>query len=111
MISKIGAVPELPFSSLSAGMKRRVFTRARRGVAAPRREGAPLPQRRTRARAEKLREIRAARRASVGNVRATISEGEKSGAKVLVAENISHTWNGVPAIRNFSFGLKFGAEF
>lgn len=51
---------------------------------------------------KKLREIRAARRASVGNVRATISEGEKSGAKVLVAENISHTWNGVPAILNFS---------
>ncbi len=57
---------------------------------------------------KKLREIRAARRASVGNVRATISEGEKSGAKVLVAENISHTWNGVPAIRNFSTTIMRG---
>ncbi len=57
---------------------------------------------------KKLREIRAARRASVGNVRATISEGEKSGAKVLVAENISHTWNGVPAIHNFSTTIMRG---
>lgn len=57
---------------------------------------------------KKLREIRAARRASVGNVRTTISEGEKSGAKVLVAENISHTWNGVPAIRNFSTTIMRG---
>ncbi|MBR5621991.1 MAG: ATP-binding cassette domain-containing protein [Opitutales bacterium] len=57
---------------------------------------------------KKLREIRAARRASVGNVRATISEGEKSGAKVLVAENISQTWNGVPAIRDFSTTIMRG---
>ena len=57
---------------------------------------------------KKLREIRAARRTSVGNVRATISEGEKSGAKVLVAENITHTWNGVPAIRDFSTTIMRG---
>lgn len=57
---------------------------------------------------KKLREIRAARRASVGNVRATISEGEKSGAKVLVAENITHSWNGVPAIRDFSTTIMRG---
>lgn len=51
---------------------------------------------------QKLRAERAARRADVGNVRAAIYEGEKSGAKVIVAEHISHTWNGVPVIRDFS---------
>lgn len=51
---------------------------------------------------QKLRAERAARRADVGNVRAAIYEGEKSGAKVIVAEHISHTWNGAPVIRDFS---------
>lgn len=51
---------------------------------------------------KKLREIRAARRAADGNVRASIYESEKSGAKVIVAEHIAHTWNGVPVIRDFS---------
>lgn len=57
---------------------------------------------------KKLREIRASRRAAVGNVRATIDEGEKSGAKVIVAEHISHSWNGVPAIRDFSTTIMRG---
>lgn len=57
---------------------------------------------------KKLREIRAQRRAAVGSVRATISEGEKSGAKVIVAEHISHTWNGVPVIRDFSATIMRG---
>lgn len=57
---------------------------------------------------KKLREIRSARRSAVGNVRASISEGEKSGAKVIVAENIAHSWNGVPAIRDFSATIMRG---
>ncbi len=57
---------------------------------------------------KKLREIRAARRSAVGNVRATIAEGEKSGAKVIVAEHISHSWNGVPVIRDFSTTIMRG---
>ena len=57
---------------------------------------------------KKLREIRASRRSAVGNVRATIDEGEKSGAKVIVAEHISHSWNGVPAIRDFSTTIMRG---
>lgn len=51
---------------------------------------------------KRLREIRAARRESVGNVRAAISEGASSGAKVFVADSISHAWNGVPVIDDFS---------
>lgn len=57
---------------------------------------------------KKLREIRAARRSAVGNVRAAISEGEKSGAKVIVAEHVSHSWNGVPVIRDFSTTIMRG---
>lgn len=57
---------------------------------------------------KKLREIRAARRAAVGNVRASVVEGERSGEKVIVAENISHAWNGVPAIRGFSTTIMRG---
>lgn len=51
---------------------------------------------------KRLREIRAQRRESVGNVQASISEGTMSGAKVLDVKNISHAWNGVPVIRDFS---------
>ncbi|MCR5184306.1 MAG: ATP-binding cassette domain-containing protein [Opitutales bacterium] len=50
----------------------------------------------------RLRELRARRRETVGNVQATISEGTQSGAKVLSAEKISHRWNGVPVIEDFS---------
>lgn len=51
---------------------------------------------------KKLREIRARRRASVGNVRAAIAESEKSGAKVIDAEHVSYAWNGVPVVRDFT---------
>lgn len=57
---------------------------------------------------KRLREIRAARRAEVGTVRAAIAEGEKSGAKVIVAERVSHAWNGVPVIRDFSTTIMRG---
>lgn len=56
----------------------------------------------------RLREIRAARRAEVGNVRAAIFEGEKSGAKVIEAKNISFSWNGVPVVRDFSTTIMRG---
>lgn len=56
----------------------------------------------------RLREIRAARRAEVGNVRAAIFEGEKSGAKVIDAKNISFRWNGVPVVRDFSTTIMRG---
>lgn len=51
---------------------------------------------------KKLREIRAQRRASVGNVRAAIAESEKSGAKVIDAEHVSYAWNGVPVVCDFT---------
>jgi len=56
----------------------------------------------------RLREIRAARRSEVGNVRAAIFEGEKSGAKVITAKNISFSWNGVPVVRDFSTTIMRG---
>lgn len=57
---------------------------------------------------KRLREIRAARRAEIGTVRAAIAEGEKSGAKVIVADRVSHAWNGVPVIRDFSTTIMRG---
>lgn len=51
---------------------------------------------------ERLREIRAARRTEVGNVRAEIFEGEKSGAKVIDVKNISFQRNENAIIRDFS---------
>jgi len=51
---------------------------------------------------EALRRERAQRRERVGEVRMSIQEAERSGAKVIVAEHVDFAWEGVPLIRAFS---------
>jgi len=54
---------------------------------------------------KKMREERKKRKARTGNVAMTISEGERSGNKVLEAKNISFAYNDKSIINNFSFYL------
>jgi len=56
----------------------------------------------------KMREERKKRRERTGNVSMTISEGDRSGAKVLEVKNISFTHSGAPLINDFSFYLSRG---
>lgn len=49
---------------------------------------------------KKLRETRRNRRDLTGNMRATISEADRSGVKVLEAAGVSHGWNGRPIVTN-----------
>ncbi len=51
---------------------------------------------------KKLREQRAKRQPVKGNIRASIQAGEKSGHQVIVAENISKSFDNKAVIRNFS---------
>ena len=57
---------------------------------------------------KKMREERKKRRERTGNVAMTISEGERSGNKVLEAKNISFAYNDKSIINNFSFYLNRG---
>ncbi|MCA1779117.1 MAG: ATP-binding cassette domain-containing protein [Xanthomonadaceae bacterium] len=51
---------------------------------------------------KKLREERAQRREAQGQVRMDVSTAGKSGKKVIEAENISFSYDGLPLIRDFS---------
>ena len=56
----------------------------------------------------KMREERKKRRERTGNVSMTISEGGRSGSKVLEVKNISFSHSGSPLINDFSFYLSRG---
>ena len=51
---------------------------------------------------EALRKERARRRERVGEVRMSIQEAERSGARVVVADGVRFAWEGVPLVRDFS---------
>jgi ABC transport system ATP-binding/permease protein len=51
---------------------------------------------------ERLRAQRAERRERVGRVRMSIQEGERSGKRVMVAENLSFSYGDVPVVNGFS---------
>jgi ABC transport system ATP-binding/permease protein len=51
---------------------------------------------------ERLRAQRAQRRERVGRVRMSIQEGERSGKKVIVADNLTFGYGGIPVVRDFS---------
>ncbi|GMV06283.1 MAG: energy-dependent translational throttle protein EttA [Gemmatimonadota bacterium] len=55
-----------------------------------------------------LRAERAARRERVGEVKLTIQEAERSGRRVIVAEDVSFAWEGEPLVRDFSTTLMRG---
>ena len=55
-----------------------------------------------------LRAERAQRRERTGQVKLTIQEAERSGAKVIVAEGVDFAWEGEPLIRDFSVTLMRG---
>jgi ATP-binding cassette subfamily F protein uup len=51
---------------------------------------------------EKLRRERSLRRELSGTARLEMNDAQLSGRKVIVAENLSFSWSGVPLIRDFS---------
>lgn len=51
---------------------------------------------------KKMREVRKARRERVGNATMNIQEAERSGKKVIFAENVSYGYGGKPVIENLS---------
>lgn len=51
---------------------------------------------------ERLREDRARRRERVGEVRMDIQTAERSGRRVIVARDVTWSWEGEPLIRDFS---------
>jgi len=51
---------------------------------------------------EALRRERAQRRERVGEVKMSIQQAERSGAKVIAAEHVDFAWDGVSLIRDFS---------
>jgi ATP-binding cassette subfamily F protein uup len=59
---------------------------------------------------EALRAERSARRERVGQVKMTIQEAERSGAKVIVAEHVDFAWQDTPLVRDFSATLMRGDQ-
>lgn len=57
---------------------------------------------------KKLREERSQRRNLTGKVNMAVQQGEASGKKVIVAENISHSYDGTKLIKNFSTLIQRG---
>jgi ATP-binding cassette subfamily F protein uup len=57
-----------------------------------------------------LRAERAQRRERTGQVKLTIQEADRSGAKVIVAEHVDFTWESAPLIRDFSATLMRGDQ-
>lgn len=55
-----------------------------------------------------LRAERAARRERVGQVKMTLQDAERSGARVVVAEDLDFAWGGMPIIKGFSTTLMRG---
>ncbi|MGR3176448.1 MAG: ATP-binding cassette domain-containing protein, partial [Candidatus Anammoxibacter sp.] len=49
-----------------------------------------------------MREVRKTRRQRTGTASMDIQGAERSGQKVIVAENISHSYNNIPVIKDFS---------
>lgn len=57
---------------------------------------------------KKMREQRRSRRDQQGSIRASISEAERSGVKVLEAAGVSHGWSGRPIVNNLDLLLTRG---
>ena len=57
---------------------------------------------------EKMRETRRARRKSIGTANMKVQNAERSGAKVIVAKEISQVYNEKTAIKNFSTTIMRG---
>ncbi len=57
-----------------------------------------------------LRAERAQRRERTGQVKMTIQEAERSGAKVIVAEGVDFAWESAPLIKDFSATLMRGDQ-
>lgn len=56
----------------------------------------------------KMREVRAARRNKIGNVNLQLQTNNLSGKEVIVANNISYEFEGMPIIKNFSTTIMRG---
>ena len=57
---------------------------------------------------KRMREERRARRERSGRARIAMDSGERSGKRVIVAEDVSYAWEGRPVVRDFSTVIQRG---